>query len=169
MITLGPYWNQAEAALVKSLLDNYEIFCALMHENAHLYGGAPFAMPIRLCIDEDQANQAHLILSGDLEAAAKLDIAVDATFLPKPGFHAGNAWELVILAFYFLLPGMTVLQTKYPAITQSDPRASRAIAAVAIIHFFGWLAAAVAVTLLAAYVWVGRSAASRQKDSPSAR
>ena len=171
MITLGPYWNQAEAALAKSVLDNYEIFCALMYENAHLYGGAPFAMPIRLFIDEDQANRAHLILSGDLEGAAKLDTEVDATFLPadisaNPEFHIGNPWELVVLAFYFLLPGMTVLQTKYPTIMQSDPRASRAIAAVAIIHFFGWLAAAVAVTLLAAYVCLGRSAVSRQRDTP---
>jgi len=48
MIAIRAYWSQAEAALAKSVLDNYEIPCALLHENANLYGRAPFAMPVRL-------------------------------------------------------------------------------------------------------------------------
>ena len=58
MIAIRTYWNPAEAALGKTLLDNYEVACALFHENANLYGRAPMAMPIRLVVREDQADWA---------------------------------------------------------------------------------------------------------------
>jgi len=73
MIAIRAYWSQAEAALAKSVLDNYEIPCALLHENANLYGRAPFAMPVRLVAVEDRAEWAAYVLSSDFEAAAKIE------------------------------------------------------------------------------------------------
>ena len=169
MVAVRTFWNQAEAALVKSHLDDYEIFCALIHENAHLYGGAPLAMPIKLLVSDEAADRALCLLAGDLEAAANIDRSAEATFraadLAAAPESRDNPWELIVIAFYILLPGITVLQTKYPIISQSDRQASRAIAAVAIIHFFGWLGIVAALTLVIAYVHVKRSVASRQKDS----
>ena len=130
---------------------------------------ASLAMPIRLLVSEETADRALCLLAGDLEAAAKIDRSAEAAFLPAdvsaaPESHA-NPWKLVVIAFYILLAGITVLQTKYPIIMQSDRRASRAIAAVAIIHFFGWLGIVEALTLVSAYLHVKRSAASQQKDT----
>jgi hypothetical protein len=73
MIAIRVYWNPAEAALEKSLLDNYEVACALFYENANLYGRAPMAMPIRLVVRDDQADWAICILNGNFEAAAEFE------------------------------------------------------------------------------------------------
>ena len=62
MVTIRTYSNQAEAAIAKSLLDNHDIFCRLADENVNLYGGGPLAMPIRLLVAEDQAQEAMRIL-----------------------------------------------------------------------------------------------------------
>ncbi len=62
MVTLRTYSNQVEAAMAKSLLDSHDIFCRLADENVNLYGGGPLAMPIRLLVAEDQAQEAVRIL-----------------------------------------------------------------------------------------------------------
>lgn len=62
MVTLRTYSNPAEAATAKSLLDDHKIFCSLADENVNLYGGGPLAMPIRLLVAEDQAEEAARIL-----------------------------------------------------------------------------------------------------------
>src|SRR5437870_1595746 len=62
MVTLRSYWNPAEAAMAKSLLDDHKIVCSLADENSNLYGGGPLAMPIRLLVAEEQAERAGHIL-----------------------------------------------------------------------------------------------------------
>jgi hypothetical protein len=62
MVTLRTYSNPVEAALAKSLLDDHKIFCSLADENVNLYGGGPLAMPIRLLVADDQAEEAARIL-----------------------------------------------------------------------------------------------------------
>src|SRR5882724_7813328 len=62
MITLRTYSNPAEAAMAKSRLDDRNISCALADENVNLYGGGPLAMPIRLLVAEEQAEEAARIL-----------------------------------------------------------------------------------------------------------
>ena len=55
MITLRAFDSAAEAAVAKSVLDDHGISCSLADEAAHLYGGAPQAMPVRLLVRDDQA------------------------------------------------------------------------------------------------------------------
>jgi tetratricopeptide (TPR) repeat protein len=62
VVTIRTYSNPAEAAMAKSLLDSRDIFCRLADENVHLYGGGPLAMPIRLVVAEDQAQEAMRVL-----------------------------------------------------------------------------------------------------------
>jgi Putative prokaryotic signal transducing protein len=62
MVTLRTYSNPAEAAMAKSLLDDHKIFCTLADENVNLYGGGPLAIPIRLLVAEEQAEEASRIL-----------------------------------------------------------------------------------------------------------
>src|SRR5437870_13456627 len=62
MVTLRTYLNPTQAALDKTLLDSSEIFCYIADQNANLYGGGPFAMPVRLLVPEEQAEEADRIL-----------------------------------------------------------------------------------------------------------
>jgi hypothetical protein len=62
VVTIRTYSNPAEAAMAKSLLDSQDIFCRLADENVNLYGGGPLAMPIRLVVAEDQAQEAIRVL-----------------------------------------------------------------------------------------------------------
>jgi len=62
MITLRAFGNAAEAAMAKSVLDDHGISCSLADEDSHLYGGAPQAMPVRILVREDQAEEALRIL-----------------------------------------------------------------------------------------------------------
>jgi len=62
VVTLRTYANAAEAAVAKSLLLDRKILCSLADEASHLYGGAPFAMPVRLLVAENQVEEARRIL-----------------------------------------------------------------------------------------------------------
>ena len=63
MLTLRTFSSPVEAALAKSRLDDAKIFCSLADENVNRLGGAPFAMPIRLLVAEDQFDEAERILA----------------------------------------------------------------------------------------------------------
>jgi hypothetical protein len=170
VVVVRTFSNQAAAALDKSRLDDYGVFCALVHENAHLYGGAPLAMPIRLVVDDDEAEWAVAVLGGDLESAVRIEDRMDSAVgdddtSSVPGFGGNNPWELLVVGFYLLLPGLTVLQTTYPDIPLTDQRASRAIAAVALMHLFGWLGISAAVALAITYACVERSLFARHKHA----
>ncbi len=162
MITVRAYWSPVEAGLAKSLLDDYEISCALVDEDTNRYSGAPFAVPIRLLVLEDQADQAIRILNDDLEGAAKLQEVADNTALPtdvasQPEALNNNPWELLVVALLFLVPGLCVLQTKYPVVIAISSHIRREIAAVTIIHFLGWLGIGFAAVLVATYFRLWRS------------
>jgi len=168
MVTVHTYWSPVEAGLAKSLLDDCEIFCVLADEDTNRYAGAPFAVPIRLRVREDQADQASRILSGDLEGRPQLDGEMDAESSSADmlevsrGDSDNNPWELLVVAFLFLVPGLCVLQTKYPVVVTISSRIQREIAALTIIHFLGWLAIGFAAFLIATYFRVWRSSPKLQ-------
>jgi hypothetical protein len=166
MVTVRTYWNGVEAVMAKSLLDDRKIFCSLADENVNLYGGGPFAMPIRLLVDEDQADLALRILDGDLEAATEIETIATTASSPTESETASevvqnNRWELIAIATLFLFPGICVLAVKYPAVTASTRQARGEIAAVSVIHFLGWLAVAFAVSLFVAYFYLRRSSITK--------
>ena len=147
------------------MITRYFVLCA--NEDTNRYSGAPFAVPIRLLVDKDQAERATRILSGDLEAAAEIDATASATSWQPDLLAASeapnhNPWELLVIAFYFLLPGICVLRTKYPAVVANRWLLQREIAAVTVFHFLGWLAIGFAACLIALYFRVRRSAAPPQ-------
>ena len=162
MVTVRTYASPVEAGLAKSILDDHEIFCALADEDTNRYSGALFAVPIRLLVREDQADQAICILNGDLEGAAKVQEILDDAAFPTdiaaaPEAPNNNPWELMAIATLFLFPGLCALAIKYPTVATSTRRVGREIAAVLIIHFLGWLAITFAVSLIVAYFYLRRS------------
>ena len=74
MFTLRSYASPIEAGMAKSMLEAHGISCSLADENANVYGGAPFAMPVRLLVSEDQVNEAKQVLE-DAEKLARSDAA----------------------------------------------------------------------------------------------
>ena len=89
MITLRVFDSAAEAAIAKSVLDDHGISSSLADEAAHLYGGAPGAIPVRLLVRDDHADEALRIpdapgpaLPEDFEPAT--DEGPAATASPTP-------------------------------------------------------------------------------------
>jgi hypothetical protein len=171
MVTVRTYSNPTTAGLAKSLLDNYEIPCALLHENANLL--YPFAMPSRLLVDDDQVDRAIQILNGNLEKAEEIETREDADETSingniAPEIPNQNPWELLVLAFYLVVPAICILQTKFPIIAKGS-RARYLIARVTVTHFLSWLAVAFAAVLVVLYFRVRRSSAKSQAaETPEA-
>ena len=165
MVTVRTYWNPHTAALAKSLLEDYEIPCALLHENANLF--YPFAMPIRLLVGDDQAGRAIHILNGDLEKAAEIEMSeTDSETLVDSAtareIANRNPWELLVLAFYLVVPAICVLRTKFPTLATGS-RARYFIARATVTQFFSWLALAFAAVLVVFYF---RVRSSSKKAAP---
>jgi len=162
MVTVRTYWSLAAAALAKSVLDNYEIDCTLLDENASRYNtGAQFAVPIRLVIGDDEATRAIYILNGDFEKAAELETAkANDQALPAAAATIEkanrNPWELLMIAFYLALPAICLLRTHFP--TDVTGRWARYfIARASVAHFLSWLTLFFARVLIVSYFRVRRS------------
>lgn len=160
MVTIRTYWSSAQAALAKSVLDNYEIPAALLDENASLYNrGAQFAVPVRLVVDETEVERAVHILNAEFEKADEIELRGDATSMSsgEPENPSRNPWELLVLAFYLFVPSVVVLSTKYPFVTAPGPRARYWIAKATVFHFLSWLAVILAAVLIGFYFRVRRA------------
>jgi len=169
MVTVRTYWSLAEAALAKTFLDNYEIPCALLDENAGNYiTGQPFAVPIRLIVDENEVDRAICLLNNDFEKAAEIESAEEGEVVERPLYLETvnrNPWELLMLAFYLLVPAIFILGIRYPDIVPTGSRSRYTVAAVSVTHFLSWLAILVAVGLVLAYFQVRRSSRESQTGS----
>jgi hypothetical protein len=165
MVTIRTYLNPARAALDKSLLDDHGIPCCVADENAHLYGGGPFAMPIRLLVDEVEAAKATRILESGIQQSAEEPGANESVSVEKQqlAIARNNPWELLVIATLFLVPGIFALQLRHPAIVASK-RAYSAWVAVSVFHLFGWLAVVVAISLTILYFYT-RAAIRRDKQA----
>ena len=165
VVMVRTYLNEAQAGLEKSVLDDYGIVCALLHENTHLWCEAQWAVPIRLVVRDDQAEQAARILNGDPEAAAQIEESLETTTMPPDAeqseLPSGNPWELLAIAALFLFPGICVIQIKYPAVIPTTVRESWVVARLWSMHFFGWLAVAFAASLISAYFYLRRLSIAR--------
>lgn len=127
MVTLRTYSNFLEAALAKARLDEHKIPCTLADENVNLYGGGPLAMPVRLLVVEEKAEEAERVLASsgpnlpeDVEMPAEL---VSEPAPTPPGtaellqrleaLQKHNRWTLLIslailgLTIYLVLPQTT--------------------------------------------------------------
>jgi len=166
MVTVCTYWSPAEAGLAKSVLDNYEIPCALLDENSNLSArGAQFAAPVRLVVDEAYAVRAIHILNGDIEKAGEAEVnedVADESIESGPDRANRNPWELLVLAFYFLVPAIFVLQTKYSDVVANGSWTRYVVARARVSHFLSWVAILVAVVLALAYFQVRRSSLKSQ-------
>ena len=66
MLTLKRYWNPTEAALDRTLLANYNVFCSLFDEHVNALGYFN-AMPIRLMVADEQLERAGRLLETDTQ------------------------------------------------------------------------------------------------------
>jgi hypothetical protein len=164
MVTVRTYWSLAEAALAKSVLDNYETPAALLDENASLYSrGGQFAVPIRLVVDEAEAERAAHILSAEFEKADEIE-SKEAAANVSVGDQKNanrNPWELLMIAFYLLVPAICLITTNFPSYVTGH-WGGYYVARATVAHFLSWLAAIVAVLLIIAYFRVRRSSLKSQ-------
>jgi hypothetical protein len=173
MVTLRAFSNPAEAALAKSLLDDHKILCSLADENAYLYGGAPFAMPVRLMVAEDQAEEAERILKNPEEDRADFEPSSDNRVIKTiagdelPGqekrqtLARNNPWELLAIAALLLLPGLLLLMQRYAMILYAPGRRitrhSITVLSPTTAHLLGTLVISVAMSLTLLFFWVRRA------------
>ena len=159
MVTLRTYLNPTQAALDKTLLDSSEIFCAIADQNANLYGGGPFAMPVRLLVAEEQAEEAERILKNSDQLSPEEQAS---TFAVEPAREERqeergnkNPWEILAIGWLFFFPGVCLLLQIHPAWI----RRARTMLPVSILHVAGWLAIAVGLSFTILYFYTRRSLA----------
>jgi hypothetical protein len=179
MVTLRAYSNPTEAALAKSVLDDHNIFCSLADENAYLYGGAPFAMPVRLLVADEQAEEAdHILKKADGDFADFVptpDSEIQETIekINQKRLHRGdqqlspqlaaknNPWEILAIASLLLLPGLVLLLQKHELILFGSVRGvgrdSITVFSPTTAHLFGGLVIAVVVLLTALFFYIRRA------------
>ena len=165
MVTVRIYLNLVQAQLAKSLLDDYGIVCTLWDENAHVIR-APFAIPVRLVVADGQAEAATSVLHNDVDSLARcLDrvserepIGADTLQSIEQVAENKNPWELLAVAYYFFVPAFCLLQIDYPNFLESTSFTRYVIARVTVAHFLGWLAFALAASLIFTYFYMRRTA-----------
>jgi hypothetical protein len=172
MRTVRRYFNPADAALARTLLDNYEIFCSLFDENANISVGPYVAAPIRLVVTERQLQGAARILAyvdslpvpDDDSAAAEreqlpevLDEAIfgedqDEAVEPLPEHN--NPWEILAISYLFLVPGIGFLleQRSLIAIVRRWGKNRFLVLSPFDVHLLGTILICVAVLLVLAYL-----------------
>src|SRR5438067_2238065 len=112
MLTLRRYISLPNAALAKTLLENYEVFCRLFDENAHCLGYY-LMKPVRLMVADRQLERAARILSyaeaasiPDDDLAAADDnasaLVLDEEIFgepepeePQERWESNNPWEIL--------------------------------------------------------------------------
>jgi len=134
MRTLRRYLTLADAGLARTLLDDYQIFCRLFDENSHISVGPYIAAPIRLVVDDRQLKRAARIL-GYVESLPAPDDDFAAAELEQPARvldegifgedeeegleplpETTNPWEILAIAYLFLVPGIGFLLEQRPLV-----------------------------------------------------
>jgi putative signal transducing protein len=170
VVTLRAFSTAAEAALAKSLLDDHNIVCSLADENSYLYGGAPFAMPVRLMVAEDELEEAARILKdppdGGSAALSAKEISVSDAAEPREYEQAqstNNPWEFLVIALLVLIPGiLLLLQKGNLVIVASMRRRGITLVPPSNAHFLGILVIGAALFLVFLFFYVRRAIARDQ-------
>jgi hypothetical protein len=152
VVTLRAYLNPTQALLDKALLDSNEIFCAIADQNANLYGGGPFAMPVRLMVAEEQAEEADRILKNSDQVSPggqPSSLSIKPLDVRREERTNNNPWEILAIASLFFLPGICLLLQTHPAWF----RRGRMMLSVSVLHGAGWLAIAVGLSFMALYFY----------------
>jgi hypothetical protein len=161
MVTVRTYWSLVEAALAKSVLDNYEIRCALLDENVGRYNiGQQIAVPIRLVVDENDLDRAICILNNDFEKVAEIEDGEGTEEVERPlslEKADRDPWQLLVLASSLALPAICILCRIFPA-DVGGKWTRYWIACVIVTRFLSWLALLIAVLLVALYFRIRRKA-----------
>ena len=183
MVTLRRYFNVAEAALAKTLLDDHGIFCSIADENAYLYGGAGFAMSIRILVAEEQFEEASRVLDETAPALAEgVESAVVAesvddsatAFREEPEIRQGrdlfeknNPWEILVVALLFFGPGVMLLWQKHSALMTRGRYVT--ILSPENEHWCGAIAVAIALALIGLYFYTRRAIREERAASDHAK
>jgi hypothetical protein len=178
MVTLRAFFSPAEAALAKTLLDDHGIVSALADENSYLYGGAPFAMPVRLMVAEDQLEEAIRVLKDppDGRGTVLLSAAKAAVVSASDGPDAemrrqpNKPWEFLALALLVAIPGILLLLQKHDLLIVAPVRRRWVTTTMPVtnVHILGALVLGAALYLAWLFFYV-RSAINRDQASMTER
>ena len=174
---LRTYFNPSEAGLVKSFLDDHEIFCALFDENVHVVR-APFAIPVRLVVHDSQFEQAAKILDaarfipkgGNIMTVPQYLAAIgelDREALPErravEEARGNSPWEILAVAYLFLVPGVGFFLEKNPLVLIASRahwgRMLRIVLSTFEVHLVGALLITAALLITLCYFPVRRATA----------
>ncbi len=173
MVTLRAYLNLGEALLARSHLEECKIPSELADENAHLYGGAPFAMPIRLLVREEDVERAVRVLKenavvdvssgteSEFEYYSEITNPESAGLVEQPEREVtaakNNPWEILVIALLFLGPGGALLSVKQNFILlppgYPPSRYYLTILSPAVTHGLGLIAIALGLLFVSLYFY----------------
>jgi hypothetical protein len=179
VVTLRRYFNAAEAAFAKTLLDNRGIFCSIADENSYLYGGAGFAMSIRILVAEEQFKEASRVLDQTAPAPDEEMISADVnqnievaalqeseTQPPLESGGKNNPWEILVIALLFGGPGVMLLrQTHFALMTRGR---YVTVLSPSNEHWCGAIAIAIGLVLVGLYFYT-RHGIREDRDASKGR
>jgi Putative prokaryotic signal transducing protein len=164
MLTLGTYRNLMDASLAKLLLDDHDIFCRLFDENAFLWGGAPFAMPVRLVVSDAQFEKAARILAGETVPETE-----DRQEGLEEFVRSNNPWEILAIAYLFLVPGLGfLLESRWLILVVSRRKWITITLSPLQLHVIGGALILVALLLVVLYFRARREIERDEQAVPAA-
>lgn len=163
MTTLRTFLTLSEALVAKSRLEASDIPCALADENAYLYGGAPFAMPIRILVPEEFIRRAERLLDADDDS----DLAEPEVIDDKPARRESrNPWEILVVALVFFGPGLALLLRVRPVVLVFGlARKSNPVLSASEAHLLGIVLITVAAAI--AFFYYQLRSSLRREDPAS--
>ncbi|MFL6513800.1 MAG: DUF2007 domain-containing protein [Chthoniobacterales bacterium] len=185
MLTLKRYWNPTEAALDRTLLANYNVFCSLFDEHVNALGYFN-AMPVRLMVADEQLERAGRLLIyakscdvPDDEVAAADDQAAivildEKIFGEEPpsddriqSVERNNPWEILALAYLFLIPGAGFLLERLPLLIFAGGRRGNRFLHLSTfdVHLLGSALICIGAALVASYVYTRKAIVAQDKSA----
>jgi len=176
--TLNSYFNFAQVALDNTLLNNYEIGCNIFDEHAHRSIGLFFAVPVRLMVADRQFHRAAQILAYakalpvPADEAAPYDDQAPVRVIEKQIFgedqaepeeveELNNPWEILAVAYLFLVPGIGFLLERLPLMLFAGGRRGNRYLVLSPfdLHLVGVALIGIALLLILSYFYTRQAIA----------